>query len=168
MAEPKMSFARRLSSGTHTFKITGVRIQDETPSGFPMWWFDVQVDDKKDNDDGMDSSVGVSDSPRALFKKAEFLDALGAPEKGEAGKNWFVGKKFKATIEVTMNDGATRVNFNNFLSVSAESPTQPAIPGLPSDQRAGGRPAPSFKKPADKPAEVVAEESGNGAEAQSS
>ena len=85
-----------VSAGTHNFRIAGCK-ESMGGSGYPNWAFDCICQDAGP-DQGMHVRMNVSHSPQAAWKRNEFLDALGAPRKGKATSEYFIGKTFRGVI----------------------------------------------------------------------
>jgi len=101
------------SMGVHTFKI--LRFSEEMGgSGYPYIRYTVRVEDPGE-DQGKEVLCMISLSPAAAWKKDQFLDALGAPKKGKATADKFVGHTFQANIAHELVDGIKRAVFDEYL-----------------------------------------------------
>lgn len=115
-----------LPEGVHAFVITDVQ-EKVGGSGFPYIALTLECTENAEWQ-GKKVWTNISLSPQARFKVDEFLDAVGAPENGNATAMDFVGKSFKARIVMESYDKedgtvGTRAQVKQMLPISAPSET---------------------------------------------
>jgi len=133
------------SEGVHTFKI--VKSEEKMGPSGPYWNFQMNcIDEGPDKGQAVWSIVSLA--PQARFKLDQFLDAVGAPEKGTVTHENFVGKTLRVKIVWETYNDTTKARADVFIPVGGPAPkSQPAKAQssdakLPSDATTDG-----FKPP---------------------
>lgn len=138
-----------VSEGVHLFKIVdGVEAEGEKG---PYWRFTLACLDP--SDDGKTTQLIVSLTPQARWRLEIFLDAVGAPPKGGATIDKFIGRQFRGRVSHEDYQGRPQARINEMFpassspaaakkeepsvvvkTVSAEPTVKPAAEqGLPAD-----------------------------------
>lgn len=136
------------SEGVHSFKI--VKSEEKAGgSGFPYWAFELTCIDEGP-DKGQKVWTNVSLAPQARFKVDQFLDAVGAPVKGSASHEAFVGKTLRISIKWETYNGSVKAAADAYIPLNAAAPksSSTATPAenvdqkLPADSTGAGFKAP--------------------------
>lgn len=106
-----------LTPGVHAVQLIRVN-ETQGPKG-PCWNYTGKCVDNSD-DRGKELLIQVSLAPGAGWKKDAFLDAVGAPKKGTAGPDSFLGKILRGVIETTVFNGTKRSKMTSFISKEEE------------------------------------------------
>jgi hypothetical protein len=140
--------------GVHTVRLEKFD-EIQGPSGYPYWKYIGRIEEGGPYD-GNGVFIQVSTSPAARFKMESFLNAVGAPEKGEVTGDRFVGVYIRVKIKNEEHEGKMQPKPQDFLPASgspSSSPKTPAAPRAPSPVKAPAATptVPSYKKPLPRP-----------------
>ena len=111
------------SLGTHVFRIT--RLNDGEGAAGPYWGFNCECQTQGD-DQGKEVFLIISHSDSTRWKRDEFLDAVGAPVKGKAKGEDFIGKSFRANVSHDEYDGKDRAGLSNLMPYGGQT----NLPGM--------------------------------------
>lgn len=134
-----------ISEGVHLFKIIAGD-EEEGPKG-PYWRFSLQCMDASDA--GKTTQLIVSLTQQARWRLEIFLDAVGAPAKGAATIDKFIGRQFRGKVAHEDYQGRAQARINEMFPVNvapalksaetvvvktvSEEPTVKTDKGLPED-----------------------------------
>ena len=133
------------AEGIHPFIITEIT-EGESSNQNPMWTVRLQCL-SEGPDAGKEVTLWLVLTDNMRWKVEKFLDAVGAPETGDATYNQFIGRKFKAQINHRKQDGRVLADVGEMFPMSSapksSSPTPPAraAGGPKAAQRTGAGPA---------------------------
>lgn len=113
-----------ISEGIHTLKIVAGE-EGEGQAG-PYWNFTVTCTDEGEAD--KTTRMFVSLSPQARWRLEIFLDAIGAPRKGKATIEKFIGRMFKGKITHELYEGRTQAKVGDMFSLAHGAPKATAAP----------------------------------------
>jgi hypothetical protein len=129
MSETTVDLGRKnsvLSEGVHHLRIKKCE-EKQGPKG-PYWNFLMEC-----TDPGPDLGVGVftivSLAPDARWKLDQFLDGVGAPDKGTVVGSKFVGKDLRAMIKYETYNGAVKSVVEAYIPGNAPEGTVPKVSG---------------------------------------
>ena len=101
-----------ITEGPHLFTIIN-HSEGEGDAG-PYWRFDCAS--STPGEEGKTATLFLSLSPQSRWKVELFLDAVGAPEKGVATIDKFLGRSFKGQVEHGMYKGRKQANITEMFS----------------------------------------------------
>jgi hypothetical protein len=137
MSETQVDLGRKnsvMSEGVHTLKI--VKSEEKQGPKGPYWNFQLNCTDKGP-DDGLSTWLTVSLAEAARWKLDQFLDAVGAPDKGSVSHGNFVGKTLRAKMVWETYNGSVKAKPDAVLPAGVSATASPATASaVPSE--AGG------------------------------
>jgi hypothetical protein len=133
-----------VAEGIHAFKIASGE-EGEGPKG-PYWKFQLAC--LTPGEEGKTVFFIVSLSPQARWRLELFLDAVGAPGKGGATVDKFVGRSFRAQINHEPYEGRMQARVAEMFPITSSGKVAPTpapvvtkVSGAPVEQKAKGLPA---------------------------
>lgn len=103
-----------ISEGLHTLKILAGE-EGEGEKG-PYWNFTVGCTDEGEHN--KTTRMFVSLSTQARWRLEIFLDAIGAPRKGKATIEKFIGREFKGRITHELYEGRTQARVGEMFAIN--------------------------------------------------
>jgi hypothetical protein len=113
-----------ITEGVHPFTIVGFN-EGEGNAG-PYWKFDCRCDTPSENQK-MAKPLFLSLSPQSRWKFEIFLDAVGAPPKGMATADKFVGRRFRGKVEHETYEGRVQAAIKETFPLAVATTVTPTV-----------------------------------------